>query len=101
MPHDPPWELDERVLLAVAVDGAARARLAEGVAVDDPHVHAVDLDDVRHLVLVALRCPLGEEIVTLRHVGVGIDDADALGQFRHRSLLLVVAPAAINLPRRS
>ena len=87
MPHEPPWESLERVLLAVVVDRAAGARLAERVAVDDPHVHAVDLLDVRDLVLVPLRRPLGEEVVTLGHVRVGVDDADALGQFRHRSLL--------------
>ena len=83
----PALRVGARVLLAVEVDGATRARLAEGVAVDDPHVHAVDLLDVRHLVLVALRCSLGEQVVPLGHVSVGVDDANALGQLRHRSLL--------------
>ena len=63
----------EGVLVAVRVDGAARTGLAERLPLDHPHVHAVDPLDVGHLVLVPLRRPLGEEVVTLRHVRVGVD----------------------------
>ena len=90
MPHDPPWESLYGCLLPSWSMVPPEPALPKVVAVDDPHVHAVDLHDVGHLVLVALRRPLGEEIVTLGHVSVGVDDADALGQLRHRSLLLVV-----------
>ncbi len=63
----------EGVLVAGVVDGAPRTGLAERLPVDHPHVHAVDPLDMGDLVLIALRRALGEEVVTLRHVGVGVD----------------------------
>ena len=75
--------VEERVLLALMVDGPARARPAERGALDDPHVLAVDALDVRDPVLVALRRPRGEQVVALGHVRVGIDHSQALGKLHH------------------
>src|SRR6476659_2501161 len=74
------------MLLAVVVDGAAGSGSAEGVSVEDPHVDAVDLDDVGDLVLVPLGRPLREEVVALGHVRVGVDDAQSFYQSGHGSL---------------
>ena len=90
MPHEPPCDSMNGCFLpsrsTVPPEPALPKRLPSMTHVSIPSISI----DVRHLVLVALRCPLGEQIVALRHVGVRIDDPDALGQFRHRSLLLVL-----------
>ena len=89
MPHEPPLGVAERVLLPGVVDGAAGAGLAERLPLDDPHVHAVDPLDVRDLVLVALRCPLGEQIVPLGHVRVCVDNPKTFGHLKHQTCLPV------------
>ncbi len=83
-----PDALLERVLVPVVVEHAAAAGWAQHhVAVDDPRRHALDLDHSWHPVLVSGRCARREQIVTLRHMGVGVDDAHFVGQLRHVTYL--------------
>ena len=95
----PTLRVGPRVLLAVEIDRAPRACFAERVTIQDPHVRPVDLHDVRDLVLEALRCSRGEEVVPLGHVSVGIDDSNALRQLRHRSLLPSATPPILRCSR--
>ncbi|SQE00478.1 hypothetical protein FMEAI12_6640017 [Parafrankia sp. Ea1.12] len=83
----PALGVPERVLLPVVVDGAAGACLAERLALDDPHVDAVDPLDVGDPVLVAFRRPFGEQVVALGHVCVGVDHSNSVSQLDHSGLL--------------
>ena len=74
------------MLLAVVVDRAAGAGLAEGLAVDHPHRHPVDLLDVGDPLLVALRGALGEQVVPLGHVRIGVDHPEVGQQIGHPRL---------------
>ena len=83
MPHDPPWESRKGCFFPSWSMVPPGAGLAERLALDDPHVQAVDPLDVGHLVLVALRGPLREQVVALGHVRVRIDHPQTLGQLQH------------------
>ncbi len=72
------------MLPPVVVDRAAGAGLSERLPFDDPHVQAVDPLDVRDLVLVPLRCPLGEQIVPLGHVRVCVDHPQTFSHLKHQ-----------------
>jgi hypothetical protein len=67
-------------LLHVGADDRRRARAADGVAVEDPLLLAVDLLDLRDAVLVALRCPFQPEVPRLAEVGVDVDDEQVAGR---------------------
>ena len=76
----PSLGVDVGMLQAVVIDGPTGTRLAEGLPGDHPHRHAVDLLDMWHLVLVTLGSALREEVVSLRHVRVGIHHPQAFSQ---------------------
>ena len=71
--------LQEGMLHALPVDGAAAAGLPEGYSFDDPGAHALDVLDVEDLVLVGRRGPLRPQIVKVGEVGVGVEDGKSLG----------------------
>ena len=82
-PIDVPLDhgFDEGELVALAVEDAPAAGEAQfDVVFHDPRWPALDLDDVRHAVLVGLGRALDPEIVRLGQMRIAIDDRNPFRQ---------------------